>query len=58
MNAMDDSAVALLDVIRSLAFVGDLAMGQPTDHSPRAGWMAGQLAREAGADDAACMLYR
>ncbi|WP_266157617.1 hypothetical protein [Dyella silvatica] len=55
---MDDSAVALLDVIRSLAFVGDLAMGQPTDHSPRAGWMAGQLAREAGADDAACMLYR
>ncbi|UNK50141.1 LuxR C-terminal-related transcriptional regulator [Lysobacter sp. S4-A87] len=50
---MDDSAVALLDVIRSLAFVGDLAMGQPTDHSPRAAWMAGQLAREAGADHAA-----
>jgi HD-GYP domain-containing protein (c-di-GMP phosphodiesterase class II) len=51
---MDASAVALLDVIRSLAFVGDLAMGQPTDHSPRAAWMAGQLAAAIGADDAAC----
>jgi HD-GYP domain-containing protein (c-di-GMP phosphodiesterase class II) len=48
------SAVPLLDVIRSLAFVGDLAMGQPTDHSPRAAWMAGQLARAVGADDATC----
>lgn len=51
---MDDSAVALLDVIRTLAFVGDLAMGQPTDHSARAAWMAGQLARVAGADDTTC----
>jgi HD-GYP domain-containing protein (c-di-GMP phosphodiesterase class II) len=51
----DVSAVALLDVIRSIAFVGDLAMGQPTDHSPRAAWMAGQLARAAGADEAACV---
>ena len=48
------SAVALLDVIRSLAFVGDLAMGQPTDHSPRAAWMAGQLAMTIGADEALC----
>ncbi|HEY0661042.1 MAG TPA: HD domain-containing phosphohydrolase [Lysobacter sp.] len=51
---MDVSAVPLLDVIRSLAFVGDLAMGQPTDHSPRAAWMAGQLAKAVGADDASC----
>ena len=51
---MHASDVALLDVIRSLAFVGDLAMGQPTDHSPRAAWMAGQLARETGGDDALC----
>lgn len=47
---MDDSTVPLLDVVRALAFVGDLAMGQPTDHSPRAAWMAGQLAREVGMD--------
>jgi len=51
---MDTPAVPLLDVIRSLAFVGDLAMGQPTDHSPRAAWIAGQLARDAGGDQAAC----
>lgn len=49
------SAVALLDVIRSIAFVGDLAMGQPIDHSPRAAWLAGQLARAAGVDDTACV---
>src|SRR4249919_3678543 len=49
-----DPSVALLDVIRSIAFVGDLSMGQPTDHSPRAAWMAGQLARTAGGDEAAC----
>lgn len=51
---MDVSTVPLLDVIRSLAFVGDLAMGQPTDHSPRAAWMAGQLARAVGGDDISC----
>ena len=51
---MNVSAVPLLDVIRALAFVGDLAMGQPTDHSPRAAWMAGQLAKSVGADDANC----
>jgi HD-GYP domain-containing protein (c-di-GMP phosphodiesterase class II) len=51
---VDTAAVALPDVIRSLAFVGDLAMGQPTDHSPRAAWMAGQLAVAVGADDATC----
>ncbi|ALN63502.1 bacterial regulatory s, luxR family protein [Lysobacter antibioticus] len=51
---MDLASVALLDVMRSLAFVGDLSMGQPTDHSPRAAWMAGELARASGADDAAC----
>lgn len=51
---MDSPRVPLLDVIRSLAFVGDLAMGQPIDHSPRVAWMAAQLARAAGADDAAC----
>lgn len=54
LKSVDDSTVAVLDVIRSLAFVGDLAMGQPTDHSPRAAWIAGQLALEAGLDQAAC----
>lgn len=52
---VDVSTVALLDVIRTLAFVGDMAMGQPTDHSPRAAWMAAQLAQASGADAAACV---
>ncbi|RNF85469.1 LuxR family transcriptional regulator [Lysobacter psychrotolerans] len=29
-------------------------MGQPTDHSPRAAWLAGQLAKSVGADDMTC----
>lgn len=49
-SAVNASEVPLLDVIRSLAFVGDLSMGQPTDHSPRAAWMAGQLAVAMGGD--------
>lgn len=53
-SAVDVSVVPLLDVVRSLAFVGDLAMGQPGDHSPRAAWMAGQLAKTVGADAAGC----
>ena len=53
-DSVNDSTVALLDVIRSLAFVGDLSMGQPTDHSPRAAWMAGQLAKALDGDETAC----
>ncbi|WP_369039929.1 HD domain-containing phosphohydrolase [Stenotrophomonas maltophilia] len=55
MNAVSTSDVPVLDVIRALAFVGDLAMGQPTDHSPRAAWLAGQLAQASGADGQGCM---
>lgn len=51
---VDVSTAPLLDVIRSIAFVGDLSMGQPTDHSPRAAWIAGQLARAVGVDDSTC----
>ncbi|RDS84247.1 HD domain-containing phosphohydrolase [Dyella psychrodurans] len=40
------SEVPLLDAIRAIAFVGDLAMGQPTDHSWRTAWIASRLARE------------
>src|SRR5471032_1064924 len=50
----DDSAIRVLDAVKALAFVGDLSMGQPTDHSMRTGWLAGRLAAEAGHDDARC----
>lgn len=43
--------VRTYDAIKALAFVGDLSMGQPTDHSLRTAWLAAQLARAAGDGD-------
>ncbi|HEY4299211.1 MAG TPA: HD domain-containing phosphohydrolase [Paraburkholderia sp.] len=48
------SAIRVLDAMKALAFIGDLSMGQPTDHSPRTGWLAARLAAEAGLDDTQC----
>jgi HD-GYP domain-containing protein (c-di-GMP phosphodiesterase class II) len=45
-------AVRVFDAVKALAFIGDLSMGQPTDHSVRTAWLAAQLARAAGGDDA------
>ncbi|HSI59372.1 MAG TPA: HD domain-containing phosphohydrolase [Ideonella sp.] len=36
----------MLDAVRALAFVGDLSMGQPVDHSTRTAWLARRLAVE------------
>ncbi|MGH8781275.1 HD domain-containing phosphohydrolase [Paraburkholderia sp.] len=47
------SPVPVFDAMKALAFVGDLSMGQPTDHSIRTAWLAGRIARTAGFDDAA-----
>ena len=43
--------VRVYDAVRALAFVGDLSMGQPTDHSLRTAWLATELAREAKEGD-------
>lgn len=48
------SEVPLLDAIRAIAFVGDLAMGQPTDHSWRTAWIASRLSRETNDDEDLC----
>lgn len=48
---MNDDHIDLLDALRALAFMGDLSMGQPVDHSPRVAWLACQLARVIGVDD-------
>ena len=40
--------VPVLDAIRALAFVGDLSMGQPVDHSTRTAWLAARIAEAAG----------
>jgi len=46
----DDTTIAVFDAVRALAFIGDLSMGQPTDHSLRTAWLAGMIATEAGCD--------
>jgi response regulator RpfG family c-di-GMP phosphodiesterase/DNA-binding CsgD family transcriptional regulator len=46
------SPIQVFDAIRALAFVGDLSMGQPIDHSARTAWLASRLAAAAGCDEA------
>jgi HD-GYP domain-containing protein (c-di-GMP phosphodiesterase class II)/DNA-binding CsgD family transcriptional regulator len=50
----EQADVRVLDAAKSLAFVGDLSMGQPTDHSLRTAWLAAQLVGEAGLGSAQC----
>lgn len=44
------SQVQRIDAVKALAFVGDLSMGQPVDHSVRTAWLAAQLAAACGCD--------
>jgi response regulator RpfG family c-di-GMP phosphodiesterase len=55
---MDVSAIRVFDAVRAVAFVGDLSMGQPTDHSVRAAWIAGQIAVAEGLSAADCGTIR
>ena len=48
ISRMNDDHIDLLDALRALAFMGDLSMGQPVDHSPRVAWLACQLAPAIG----------
>ena len=50
----EQADVRVLDAAKALAFVGDLSMGQPTDHSLRTAWLAAQLAGEAGLGSVQC----
>ena len=52
------SAISVHDAILALAFVGDLSMGRPVDHSPRTARLAAWLAEAAGASHAeVCVAY-
>lgn len=42
------ASAPLLDVIRAIAFIGDLAMGQPIDHSMQAAWIASRISKTIG----------
>jgi HD-GYP domain-containing protein (c-di-GMP phosphodiesterase class II) len=47
-SVQPSSPIQVFDAIRALAFVGDLSMGQPIDHSTRTAWLASQLAAATG----------
>ena len=47
MTAPDDD-IDLTTALGTVAFMGDLSMGQPIDHSPRVAWLASELARQLG----------
>lgn len=53
-----DSGVHAYDAVKALAFIGDLSMGQPTDHSVRTAWLACQLARALDFAPDACETVR
>lgn len=42
------------DVMHALAYVGDLSMGQPTDHSLRTAWLGARIAEVAGCSGPEC----
>ncbi|MDP9910551.1 response regulator RpfG family c-di-GMP phosphodiesterase/DNA-binding CsgD family transcriptional regulator [Variovorax boronicumulans] len=44
----EDTTLTAFDAARALAFIGDLSMGQPIDHSLRTAWLAGMIATQAG----------
>ncbi|NKI93536.1 HD domain-containing phosphohydrolase [Rhizobacter sp. SG703] len=53
-TASPDAQVLVFDAVKALAFVGDLSMGQPVDHSARTAWIAAQLAATLGLGGDAC----
>jgi response regulator RpfG family c-di-GMP phosphodiesterase len=54
----DAPAVRVFDAVKALAFIGDLSMGQPTDHSIRTAWLAMRVAQAAKLDEAAVVAVR
>jgi HD-GYP domain-containing protein (c-di-GMP phosphodiesterase class II) len=42
------ATIPVFDAICALAFVGDLSMGQPVDHSARTAWLTARLAEASG----------
>ncbi|MFJ1210338.1 HD domain-containing phosphohydrolase [Burkholderia pyrrocinia] len=52
------AALRIFDSVRAIAFIGDLSMGQPTDHSLRTAWLGVRLADAAGLGASACDTVR
>ena len=51
---MKDELVSTSDALLTLAFMGDLSMGQPVDHSKRVAWLACGIALELGLEPKIC----
>lgn len=49
-----DTHATITDVMHALAYVGDLSMGQPSDHSLRTAWLGARIAEIAGSSDLEC----
>ena len=52
------ATLRIFDSRRAIAFIGDLSMGQPTDHSLRTAWLGVRLAGAAGLGASACDTVR
>ena len=53
-----DITASITDAMHTLAYIGDLSMGQPIDHSLRTSWLASRIAGAAGCDDASIAAVR
>lgn len=51
MCMKNEMSIRVMDVIKAIAFVGDLSMGQPIEHSRRTAWLAGKIAQTLCMDD-------
>jgi len=49
------ATIPVFDAICALAFVGDLSMGQPVDHSARTAWLTVRLGEASGLNSEACV---
>lgn len=54
LPAPDSGFIQARDAMLALAFIGDLSMGRPTDHSPRTARLAAWLALASGGSGADC----
>lgn len=43
-----ETTASITDTMHTLAYIGDLSMGQPTEHSLRTAWLAARIAEAAG----------
>ena len=54
MTAKPAALIPVGNAVLALAFIGDLSMGRPTDHSHRTAWLAARLAAADGGDAEDC----